>query len=112
MNRSYSKIRHMQQANVLLENRKLEEKSKHLLMEGEQTAVLSLNIPTTNGQIDNSKNIPFSIGPLGKNAAKRLKEVGLPCLELPHPSGRNRKWNEANVEQKIADELKKVLETT
>ena len=33
MNRSYSKIRHIQESNLMLENRILEEKSKHLLME-------------------------------------------------------------------------------
>jgi len=33
MNRSYSKIRHMQKSNFMLENRILEEKSKHFLME-------------------------------------------------------------------------------
>lgn len=33
MNRSYSKIRHIQEANLVLENRRLEEKSKGLLME-------------------------------------------------------------------------------
>ena len=33
MNKSFSKIRHIQEANLVLENRRLEEKSKHLLME-------------------------------------------------------------------------------
>ena len=33
MNRSYSKIRHIQKSNFILENRRLEEKSKHFLME-------------------------------------------------------------------------------
>ena len=33
MNRSYSKIRHIQESNVLLENRRLEEKSKFFLTE-------------------------------------------------------------------------------
>lgn len=33
MNKSFSKIKHIQEANLVLENRRLEEKSKHLLME-------------------------------------------------------------------------------
>lgn len=33
MNKSFSKIRHIQESNLVLENRRLEEKSKHLLME-------------------------------------------------------------------------------
>ena len=33
MNRSYSKIRHMQQSNLMLENRIMEEKSRQFLME-------------------------------------------------------------------------------
>lgn len=33
MNRSYSKIRHIQESNLMLENRRLGEKSKHYLME-------------------------------------------------------------------------------
>jgi hypothetical protein len=49
--------------------------SKHLLMEGVQSVILSLNIPTTNGQIDRNKNISFSIGPLGKNAANEYTGI-------------------------------------
>jgi hypothetical protein len=33
MSRSYSKIRHIQESNILLENRRLKDKSKNLLME-------------------------------------------------------------------------------
>jgi hypothetical protein len=41
MNRSYSKIRHIQEANLVLENRRLEEKSKQILMEQADTKLLN-----------------------------------------------------------------------
>jgi hypothetical protein len=44
MNRSYSKIRHIQESNLVLENRRLEEKSKHLLMEDSMRNLLPLTI--------------------------------------------------------------------
>lgn len=47
---------------------------------------------------------------LGKNAAKRLKELSISCLELPHPSGKNRAWNAADSEAKVAQQLKSYLE--
>lgn len=75
MNRSYSKIRHIQESNLMLESRRLEEKSRHLLMEAVQSVILTLNIPTVQGQIDRTKNIPFSIGPLGKNAANEYTGI-------------------------------------
>ena len=75
MNRSYSKIRHIQESNLMLENRILEEKSKHLLMETIQSMFLTLNIPTKNNYIDKTKNISFSIGPLGKNAANEYTGI-------------------------------------
>jgi len=75
MNKSYSKIRHIQEANLMLESRRLEEKSRHLLMEAVQSVILTLNIPTVQGQIDRTKNIPFSIGPLGKNAANEYTGI-------------------------------------
>jgi hypothetical protein len=49
--------------------------SRQYLMEWVQTVFLTLNIPTTNGQIDRSKNISFSIGPLGKNAANEYTGI-------------------------------------
>jgi len=51
MNRSYSKIRHIQESNLVLENRRLEEKSKHLLME--ETGVIqtmTVKVPITKGK--------------------------------------------------------------
>jgi len=75
MNKSYSKIRHIQEANLILESRRMGEKSKHLLMEAVQSAILTLNVPTTQGQIDRTKNISFSIGPLGKNAANEYTGI-------------------------------------
>ena len=75
MNKSFSKIRHIQEANLVLENRRLEEKSKHLLMEAIQSVFLTLNIPTKNNYIDKTKNITFNIGPLGKNAANEYTGI-------------------------------------
>lgn len=76
MNKSFSKIRHIQETNLLMENRRLEEKKKQFLTEAIQSAVLTLTIPTKNGNyIDTSKNITFSIGPLGKNAANEYTGV-------------------------------------
>ena len=49
--------------------------SRQYLMEAVQSVVLSLNIPTINGQIDRNKNISFSIGPLGKNAANEYTGI-------------------------------------
>jgi len=49
--------------------------SRQYLNEAIQSAMLTLNIPTINGQIDKTKNIPFSIGPLGKNAANEYTGI-------------------------------------
>jgi hypothetical protein len=52
MNKSFSKIRHIQEANLVLENRRLEEKSKHLLME-DPTGVyqtMTVKVPITKGK--------------------------------------------------------------
>lgn len=47
---------------------------------------------------------------LGKNAGKRLKSLGFSCLKLPHPSGRNRAWNNPDSEKQAAEQLKAYLE--
>ena len=44
MSRSYSKIRHIQEANLMLESRRMGEKSKHLLMEDSMRNLLPLTI--------------------------------------------------------------------
>jgi len=49
--------------------------SKHLLMEAIQSMFLTLNIPTKDGYIDKTKNISFTIGPLGKNAANEYTGI-------------------------------------
>ena len=50
MNRSYSKIRHIQEANLVLENRRMEEKSKHLLMEQPNVIqTMTVKVPVTKG---------------------------------------------------------------
>lgn len=52
MNRSYSKIRHMQQSNLMLENRIMEEKSRQFLME-QSTGVyqtMTVKVPITKGK--------------------------------------------------------------
>lgn len=40
---------------------------------------------------------------LGRNAEKRLKELGIDCFYLPHPSGRN---VTANTSKSLKDKLK------
>jgi hypothetical protein len=78
MNRSYSKIRHIQEANLMLESRRLVSNNRLFLMEQDanQAVYLTMNVPTKNGNyIDTSKNITFTIGPLGKNAAKEYTGV-------------------------------------
>jgi hypothetical protein len=49
--------------------------SRQYLNEAVQSVILTLNIPTVQGQIDRTKNIPFSIGPLGKNAANEYTGI-------------------------------------
>lgn len=76
MRRSYSKIRHIQESNLMLENRRLVENNRSFLMEQVQSVMLNLTIPTKNGNyIDKSKNITFSIGPLGKNPANEYPGI-------------------------------------
>ena len=60
---------------------------------------------------DQPLNIPKAIKyvALGTHAAARLDELGLQCLKLPHPSGRNRVWNEEGMEDKVAQQLKDFL---
>lgn len=76
MNKSFSKIRHIQETNLMLENRRLVENNRSFLMEQIQSVMLTLTIPTKNGNyIDTSKNISFSIGPLGNNAANEYTGI-------------------------------------
>ena len=57
MNRSFSKIRHIQEANLMLETRILEEKSRHLLMEGvdDNTPDVTIYLPYVLNQKDQTK---------------------------------------------------------
>ena len=57
MNRSFSKIRHIQEANLMMENRILEEKSRHLLMEGvdDNTPDITISLPYVLNQKDQTK---------------------------------------------------------
>ena len=51
MSKSYSKIRHMQQSNLMLENRIMEEKSRHFLMEqSDVTQTMTVKVPITKGK--------------------------------------------------------------
>ena len=45
MNKSFSKIRHIQEANLMLENRILEQKSKRYLMEKHSSETINVNLP-------------------------------------------------------------------
>lgn len=66
MNRSYSKIRHIQEANLVLENRRMEEKSKHFLME--DGGITQSNTPTI------YIYLPYTLDP--KNQSKKYNPIG------------------------------------
>lgn len=69
------------------------------------------NRPLKNGEInENLKDLRLTIVAsgadkvvaLGKTAAKALTLLGVPFYEMPHPSGRNRKLNDAAfVQEKV-----------
>jgi uracil-DNA glycosylase len=46
---------------------------------------------------------------LGNNASDRLTELGIEHLKLPHPSGRNRYWNDEGAEELAAQKLKEYV---
>lgn len=73
MNRSYSKIRHMQQSNLMLENRMFVEKSRQFLMEIEDDGGLLIAYPdlktTLKPKLDAAdKNGETSVGVYGTKA--------------------------------------------
>ena len=72
MNKSFSKIRHIQEANLVLENRRLEEKSKQFLNETDSVALTTTypDLLTFKPKIDAAiKNGETSVGMYGTKAA-------------------------------------------
>jgi hypothetical protein len=72
MNKSFSKIRHIQETNLVLENRRLEEKSKHFLTEADAVALTTTypDLLTFKPKIDAAiKNGEKSVGMYGTKAA-------------------------------------------
>jgi len=81
MNRSYSKIRHIQESNLMLESRKLKEKSRHLLMEGSENGQLPIivNVPikmdTNNKEyFDSTSSVKVKIEDFMTNKVLNLDE--------------------------------------
>jgi hypothetical protein len=71
MNKSFSKIRHIQETNLVLENRRLEEKSKHFLTEADSVALTTTypDLLTFKPKIDAAiKNGEKSVGMYGTKA--------------------------------------------
>ena len=71
MNKSFSKIRHIQETNLVLENRRLEEKSKHFLTEADAVALTTTypDLLTFKPKIDAAiKNGEKSVGMYGTKA--------------------------------------------
>jgi len=72
MNKSFSKIRHIQEANLVLENRRLEEKKKQILTEADAVALTATypDLLTFKPKIDAAiKNGEKSVGMYGTKAA-------------------------------------------
>jgi len=81
MNKSFSKIRHIQEANLMLESRRMEEKSKQILMEGSENGQLpiTVNVPikmdTNNKEyFDSSSWVKVKIEDFMSNTALNLDE--------------------------------------
>jgi uracil-DNA glycosylase len=72
---------------------------------------LELNIPMTFYTMNSDQGIPFKredydviIG-LGDIASKRIKKAGITHVKFPHPSPRNRLWNDHTTESMYVDDL-------
>ena len=48
---------------------------------------------------------------LGKTPGKWCKKMGIDHLEVPHPSGINRVWNNTEAEPNVIEELKEYLKS-
>lgn len=90
MNRSYSKIRHMQQSNLMLENRMFVEKSRQYLTEERGSGVVYIYLPykMVNGQkivatevFSTADYAPIYSFPLG--VAEKTENYTISSIETP-----------------------------
>jgi len=87
MSRSYSKIRHMQQANFLLENRMFNEKSRQYLMEAEDTSKLEPAITNWINAMNAVYGTQMKLGKSGNNVniTGGVRDILLYTLPLTFP---------------------------